>query len=63
MTQKELLYVEDAIGHEQNVGQIVAETISLIQDKNLKSFLKSELKKHQAIEAKLLNLLESEFHE
>lgn len=63
MTQKELLYVEDAIGHEQNVGQIVAETISLIQDKNLKSFLKSELKKHQAIEAKLLNLLESEVHE
>lgn len=63
MTQKELLYVEDAIGHEQNVEQIVAETISLIQDKNLKSFLKSELKKHQAIEAKLLNLLESEVHE
>ena len=63
MTQKELLYVEDAIGHEQNVGQIVAETISLIQDKNLKSFLKSELKKHQAIETKLLNLLESEVHE
>ena len=63
MTQKELLYVEDAIGHEQNVGQIVAETISLIQDKNLKSFLKSELKKHQAIETKLLNLLETEFHE
>lgn len=60
MTQKELLYVEDAIGHEQNVGQIVSETINLLEDKNLQTFLKSELKKHQAIEEKLMNLLESE---
>ncbi len=60
MTQKELLYVEDAIGHEQNVGQIVADAIQMLQDKNLKTFLKSELKKHQAILAKLMNLLESE---
>ena len=60
MTQKELLYVEDAIGHEQNVGQIVSETINMLEDKNLQAFLKSELKKHQAIEEKLMNLLESE---
>ncbi len=60
MTQKELLYVEDAIGHEQNVGAIVLETINLLQDKNLKTFMKNELKKHQAIETKLMNLLESE---
>ena len=60
MTQKELLYVEDAIGHEQNVGQIIMETINLLQDKSLQTFLKSELKKHQAIEAKLMTLLEEE---
>ncbi len=60
MTEKELLYVEDAIGHEKNVKAIVLETINLLEDKNLKSFMKSELKKHQAIEAKLMNLLESE---
>ena len=60
MTQKELLYVEDAIGHEQNVGQIVADAIQMLQGKNLKTFLKSELKKHQVILAKLMNLLESE---
>ena len=60
MTQKELLYVEDAIGHEQNVGQIVIETIHLLEDKSLQTFLKSELKKHQATLAKLMNLLESE---
>ena len=60
MTQKELLYVEDAIGHEQNVGQIVAEAIHMLEDKNLQTFLKSEVKKHQAIETKLMNLLEGE---
>ena len=60
MTQKELLYVEDAIGHEQNVGAIVSDAINKLEDKTLKTFLKSELKKHQAIEAKLMNLLESE---
>lgn len=60
MTQKELLYVEDAIGHEQNVGAIIQEAISLLEDQSLKTFMKSELKKHQAIETKLMNLLESE---
>lgn len=60
MTQKELLYVEDAIGHEQNVGQIVSEAINMLENKNLQTFLKSELKKHQAIETKLMSLLESE---
>ena len=52
--------MEDAIGHEQNVGAIVFETINLLQDKNLKTFMNNELKKHQAIETKLMNLLESE---
>ncbi len=60
MTQKELLYVEDAIGHEQNVGEIVSEAVNMLEDKNLKAFLKNELKKHQAIETKLMSLLESE---
>ena len=60
MTQKELLYVEDAVGHEQNVGQIIQESILLLEDKSLQTFLKNELTKHQVIETKLINLLESE---
>ncbi len=60
MTQKELLYVEDAIGHEQNVSDIINEYLNLLQSQNLKTCLKSELKKHQLIEEKLLNLLEGE---
>ena len=60
MTQKELLYVEDAVGHEQNVGQIIQESILLLEDNSLQTFLQNELKKHQVIETKLINLLESE---
>ncbi len=60
MTQKELAYVEDAINHEQNVGLIITEIISLLENKNLQAFMKQEFKKHQAIAEKLMNLLEEE---
>lgn len=60
MTQKELAYVEDAINHEQNVGLIITEIISLLENKNLQVFMKQEFKKHQAIAEKLMNLLEEE---
>ena len=32
MTQKELLYVEDAVGHETNIIKILQETIKNLQD-------------------------------
>lgn len=57
MTQKELLYVEDAIAHEVNTSSIIEQTILLLTDKNLKTFMKNELKKHQMIKTKLTNLL------
>ena len=58
MTQKELLYVEDAIGHEQNMIEILKDTINNLQEKSLISFLKVELKKHYAMLEKLMNKLE-----
>ena len=60
MTQKELLYVEDAIGHEQNLDTITKETIKLLQDKNLKIFMGNQLQIHQNIKEKLMNLLKEE---
>ena len=60
MTQKELLYVEDAIGHEQNLIKIVNETINLLQDTNLKNFMGGQLKIHQDIKTELMNLLGGE---
>ena len=60
MTQKELLYVEDAVGHEQNLIKIVNETINLLQNTELKNFLSGQLKIHQYIKTALMNLLGGE---
>lgn len=60
MTQKELLYVEDAVGHEQNLIKILTETISLLQNTDLKNFLSGQLKIHQDIKTELMNLLGGE---
>lgn len=57
MTQKELLYVEDAVGHETNIIKILQETIKNIQDENLISFLESKLETHVSMKEKLINKL------
>ncbi len=58
MTQKELLYVEDAISHEQILSSIIKESITNLVDHTLISFMKKELKDHQVMEQKLTKLLE-----
>jgi len=58
MTQKELLYLEDAIGHETNLVAITTFTLETLQDENLKSFVKSQLKKHETLKQKLINAME-----
>ena len=60
MTQKELLYVEDAVGHEQNLIKILTETINLLKNTDLKNFLSGQLKIHQDIKTELMNLLGGE---
>jgi hypothetical protein len=60
MTQKELLYVEDAIGHDKKMISILKDTIGNLTDKSLVNFLKNELKKHEILKEKLMNKLESE---
>ncbi len=63
MTQKELLYFEDAVGHEENIIAICNETINFLQDKSLVSFMKKELKKHETMKTKLMNMLEDKANE
>ena len=63
MTQKELLYLEDAYNHEKNIIKILEETINYLQDNELVAFLKSELKKHTNMQEKLLNLMEDKANE
>lgn len=59
MTQKELLYLEDAIGHEKSIYGILSESIENINDDDLKSFLDSEMKIHKELENNLMSLLEA----
>lgn len=58
MTQKELLYLEDAIGHEKNIIDICKESLNNLEDENLILFLEKQLEKHNATKEKLVNKLE-----
>ena len=60
MTQKELLYVEDAIGHEKTIISNVIDYINCLQDENLIEFMRKELKTHEKMKKDLIKLLESE---
>ena len=63
MTQKELLYVEDAINHEINVNAYLNDASSCTSDEKLASFLNDEVIKHENICEELFKLLESESNE
>ena len=58
MTEKELLYVEDAINHECNIINIVTNTINNLQNQDLKDFMEQKLNEHIAFKLELLNTLE-----
>ena len=58
MTQKELAYVEDAIGHESNIIKILEQTIKNIEDERLTNFLQTELSEHNKTKEKLISKLE-----
>lgn len=58
MTEKELLYVEDAIGHENNIIAIITETINNLEDDELKDFMEEKLNQHTAFKVELMKALE-----
>ena len=63
MTQKELLYLEDAIEHEKNIISICQETINYLQNEELINFLEDELNGHRNTKEKLMNILEVKANE
>ena len=63
MTQKELSYYEDAVGHEQNIIKIIEITISNLQDENLITFMNEELTTHNTMLERLMNILEAKANE
>ncbi len=63
MTQKELLYLEDAVGHEKAILKILEDNVNNVQDENLVSFLQEELNNHNEICENLMNFLEGKANE
>jgi len=63
MTQKELSYVEDAVGHEDNIIKICSETIAHLENENLVEFINKELKKHSLIKNNLMKKMEEKCNE
>lgn len=49
MTTKELLYIEDALGHAQYFKTKCRETASQIQDGELKTYVQQMEQKHQQL--------------
>ena len=60
MTQKELLYFEDAIGHEKNIIKIIEESLKKIENEELINFMTEEYNKHNNVLERLMNKLEGE---
>ena len=63
MTQKELLYVEDAIEHEKCIISYLEEMLQSLEDEDLISFSNKELKNHQKEQKDLIKLLEEKENE
>ncbi len=63
MTQKELAYLEDAIGHETSIINILNETSKNLTDEQLISFVNSEMDEHATQKQQLMNLLEAKANE
>lgn len=57
MTSKELLYVEDALGHEKFMEKCCKNTSAMIKDQALSNYLRELEKKHCDIYNKFLRLL------
>ena len=58
MSQKELLYLEDAIGHERAMIAYLDFVKSSLDDEDLEDFIDDNLKHHQSLEKKLCKLME-----
>ena len=63
MTQKELLYLEDAVKHEENIIKICEETVNLLEDEKLVTFMKKEITKHENMKCELMDTLEVKCNE
>ena len=54
MTQKELLYVEDAVCHESSIIKILEDTKNKLEDESLKEFIENDITIHQDMKEELM---------
>lgn len=57
MTDKELLYIEDALGHLKHIKTLCENYSNNLQDPNLKSFVVKVYNKSQDLETKFIKTL------
>ncbi len=57
MTQKELAYMEDAIGHIGNIQKILNVTIDNLENDDLISFMNDEVQKQTTLHQQLIEFL------
>ena len=57
MTSKELLYIEDSLGHEHFLKSCACNTSEKLKDPILKNFLKELESKHETLFNQFLDLL------
>ena len=58
MTQKELAYFEDAIGHEGNIIKIFEELLGSMDNQDLICFMQDEINTHKDRKERLISFLE-----
>lgn len=58
MTQKELLYIEDAVEHESIIIKILEDTKNRLDDDRLISFIDTNINTHTTMKENLINKLE-----
>ena len=63
MTQKELLYIEDAIGHETSVIAYLNNALNSLKDEELITYINDVIKKHENTKKKLLKKLEDNLND
>ena len=63
MTQKELLYLEDATCHEQSIKDILMYFLEKTNNKKIAKFIEGEIKVHTNLHQMLLKHMEDEANE
>ena len=57
MTQKELLYLEDAVGHEESIIKICQDAVKTATDEVIITFMEEQINVHRNLKEELMNLL------